>query len=30
MGKKSFEIIQDWSFEKQVKSIAEAINNKQK
>ncbi len=26
MGKRSFEIIQDWSFEKQVDSIAEAIN----
>ena len=30
MGKKSFEIIQDWSFGKQVNSIAEAINKKQK
>jgi glycosyltransferase involved in cell wall biosynthesis len=30
MGKKSFETIQDWSFKKQVISIAEAINKKQK
>ncbi len=30
MGKRSFKIIQDWCFEKQVNTIASAINKKQK